>query len=490
MLEKADLARIVGTENVSDAIEDLCEYAADESFVQPITPRCIVRPKDAAEVQAIVRWANGSATPLVPVSSGGPHFRGDTVPSVDGAVVVDLRRMNRIIRIDPEHRVAMIEPGVTFGQLVPAARKAGLRLNLPLLPRPTKSVIGSLLEREPVIMPKYHWDISDPMACTEVIYGNGDLFRTGSAAGPGSLEEQWASGAAQNEAAGPMQAGFLRLMQGGQGTMGIVTWATMRCEHLPAIEEPYLVGSDSLERLLEFAHWLIRNRLADDCLLLNDTNLARMMAADRSAQYERLRSELPDWILYYTISGVRYFPEERVNYATRDVAALAQSAQVEPVRSLGGVSAFALMQLLHEPPTDGVPWKLRDGDACDDIFFITVHERLKELIDTMKTVALESSQDLDDMGVYLQPAVQGVNYHCEFNLYFDRESAPEVERMQALDEAAAAALSARGAFFSRPYASRAELAYGRDAETTIALRKVKGIFDPNNVMNPGKLCFV
>jgi hypothetical protein len=42
-------------------------------------------------------------------------------------------------------------------------------------------------------MPKYHWDIGDPLACVEVIFGTGDMFRTGAAAGPGSLEEQWAA---------------------------------------------------------------------------------------------------------------------------------------------------------------------------------------------------------------------------------------------------------------------------------------------------------
>jgi FAD/FMN-containing dehydrogenase len=46
-----------------------------------------------------------------------------------------------------------------------------------------------------------------------------------------------------------------------------------------------------------------------------------------------------------------------------------------------------------------------------------------------------------------------------------------------------------GAFFSRPYGAWADLAYGRDAATTAALRKLKAIFDPANVMNPGKLCF-
>ncbi|MGI5939251.1 MAG: FAD-binding oxidoreductase [Thermoleophilia bacterium] len=488
MLEKQALADIVGAENVSDDPDILSGYAADESFVHPITPRCVVRPKDTEEVQQIINWANTSATPLIPVSSGPPHYRGDTVPSVGGAVIVDMRRLNKIVRLDLEHRIVMVEPGVTFGELIPAARDAGLRLNLPLLPRPTKSVVGSTLEREPVIMPKYHWDISDPLACTQVVYGTGDTFKTGSAAGPGTLDEQWAIGAAQNEAAGPIQADFLRLIQGSQGTMGIVTWATVRCEHLPTIEEPYLVGSDKLHNLLEFTHWLIRNRWADDCLLLNDTNLARIMARDWPADYERLKSELPRWILFYTISGTNYFPEEKIAYLQKDIATVAQSIRVNPLRSVGTVSAFELMKTLHEPSTDSY-WKSKGGSSSTDIFFITIYEKLNELICVMEETAVKHDQKVSDIGIYLQPLVQGVNYHCEFNIFFDKTDAKETAQVAALSEAAVHTLSARGAFFSRPYGPWADTAYRRDAATTIALRKVKSIFDPNNVMNPGKLCF-
>jgi FAD/FMN-containing dehydrogenase len=488
MLEKEQLIAIVGPENAADSPDVLAAYAADESFVHPITPRCVVRPGDAKELRQVVLWANESKTPLVPVSSAGPHFRGDTVPSVGGAVIVDLRRMNKIVRLDLEHRIALVEPGVTFGELIPAVREAGLRLNLPLLPRATKSVLASMLEREPVIMPRYHWDISDPLACTEVIYGTGDVLKTGSAAGPGTLEEQWAAGAAQNEQAGPIQADFLRLIQGAQGTMGIVTWATARCEHLASIEEPYLVGSDELTDLLEFAHWLIRNRWADDCLILNDANLARIMAKDWADDYARIKASLPAWILYYTISGVRYFPEEKVSYLQKDVMGLAQSLKVNPARSAGQVSAFELMRLLHEPLA-AEHWKARGGASCADVFFISIQEKLEELIDVMKTTTMNAEYPVADMGVYLQPVVQAVNYHCEFNLFFDRNAPAEARRVETLTETAADALANRGAFFSRPYGPWADMAYRRDAATTIALRKVKQVFDPNNVMNPGKLCF-
>jgi FAD/FMN-containing dehydrogenase len=488
MSDKDELASIVGAENVSDSPGELEEYAADESVDTQVAPGCVVKPKDAAEVQKLVTWANASGTPLVPLSSGAPHLRGDSAPSVAGAVIVDLRRMNRVMRVDPEHRIAMVEPGVTFKELGPAARKSGLRLNLPLLPRPGKSVVASVLEREPVIMPKYHWDISDPLACTEVVYGSGDLFKTGSAAGPGTLEEQWEAGAAQNEAAGPIQADFARLIQGAQGTMGIVTWATVRCEHLPDIEEPYLAGSDDVAGLLRFARGLIRNRWADDCVLLNDVNLARIMAEAQGGEHEELKAGLPRWSLFYSISGVRYFPEEKIRYLQTDIAELAKSLGVEPLRGLGDVSAFDLMDVLHEPPADG-HWKSARGSACKDIFFVSMSDHLEELTGTMMAAAAESGYPVSDVGVYLQPMVQAVNYHCEFNLFFNRDDAGRKAQAGELFEAASKLLADRGGFFSRPYGPWAEMAYGRDPATVAALRKVKKIFDPNNVMNPGKLCF-
>jgi FAD/FMN-containing dehydrogenase len=238
-----ELEKILGSENVLNNTEVLEEYSGDLSFAPRVRPRCIVRPGNADEVQKLIKWANEASAHLIPVSSGAPHFRGDTVPGVVGSIIVDLSRMKNIIRVDQRNRVAMIEPGVTFGELIPELEKAGLRLNLPLLPRGSKSVIGSMLEREPVIMPLYQWDALDPLTCIEVIFGTGDLFRTGSAAGPGSLEEQWAAKQAQVNPMGPGQTDFARVVQGAQGTMGIVTWSTVRCELVPTLQRPFLVGS-------------------------------------------------------------------------------------------------------------------------------------------------------------------------------------------------------------------------------------------------------
>ena len=141
----------------------------------------------------IVLWANETQTPLVPVSSGAPHYRGATYPAVPEAVLVDLSGMKQILRIDRRNRLALIEPGVTYTELRPALQAEGLRMIAPLLPRLNKSVIASLLEREPAMSPRYQWNWAEPLRSLEIIWGNGDKFYSGSEILRGRKGTSWQS---------------------------------------------------------------------------------------------------------------------------------------------------------------------------------------------------------------------------------------------------------------------------------------------------------
>ena len=489
MVMQKTLVEIVGAGNVSCEQSALDQYSHDFSFVKQIVPQCVVKPRNLEDVQKIVKHARETFTPLVPVSSGSPHFHGDTVPSIGSAIVVDLSGMKTIIHVDRLNRSVMFEPGVTFGELIPAVAKEGMRLNMPLLPRKSKSVVGSLLEREPVLMPAYHWDISDPLNCVEVVFGTGDVFRTGASAGPGTIQEQWAAGGAQVEAAGPTQFSVHRLVQGAQGTMGIVTWASARCELLPQLEEPFLVGSTQLEKILDMVHWLQRLRLVNECLVLNSSDLAAIMSRKWPDDYNSIKAKLPPWVLFFNIVGYKYLPAERVRFQVKDMMDIARKVGLEPVPALGDITAADVLQVLQRP-SDEPYWKLRYKGASEDIFFVTINDKIPGLIDDMYALANEVGYPVSDIGIYLQPIVQGVNCHCEFTLFYDPENKDEVRKVRQMASASSLEkLMNDGAFFSRPCGETADTVFGRSASTVTSLKRIKSIFDPDNIMNPGKLCF-
>jgi hypothetical protein len=336
-------------------------------------------------------------------------------------------------------------------------------------------------------MPLYQWDAIDPLTCIEVIFGTGDLFRTGSAAGPGTLEEQWNAKQAQVNPMGPGQTDFARVVQGAQGTMGIVTWATVRCELIPSLQKPYLIGAPKLEKLSDFIYRLMWLKIADECLLLNSSSLAAILAKN-PAEYNSLRGSLPAWLLFFCLAGYEYFPEERIQYQEKEMVEAAQKLGIEPTSAISGLSAYELLRMLARPSEEPY-WKLRYKGACQDIFFLTTLDRVPKFVNVMYGIAEQNGYPTSDIGIYVQPMVQGTSCHCEFNLFYDPNNKKEAARIQELYTQAGEALMNAGAFFSRPYGALADLAYRRDGETTAALKKVKQIFDPNNIMNSGKLCF-
>ena len=107
MVEKK-LEDILNTSTVIDDADVLAEYSGDLSFTPRVEPKLILKPRNAEEVQKVVQWANDELAPLVPVSSGPPHIRGDTIPSVVDSLIVDLSEMTNVIRVDRRNRVAMI----------------------------------------------------------------------------------------------------------------------------------------------------------------------------------------------------------------------------------------------------------------------------------------------------------------------------------------------------------------------------------------------
>lgn len=485
--KKAQLVEIVGKAGVLDEPDFNEPPSLDHYLIPPLKACFLVKPKDTAEVQKIVLWANQTLTPLVPVSSGGPHFRGDTLPTASEAVIVDLSEMKRIQKIDRRNRLALIEPGVTYSQLQLELQQEGLRLVMPLLPRSNKSVIASLLEREPVMSPRYQWNLLEPLRSLEIVWGNGDRLWSGGGAFRGEKEEDWQQGRVPLQGPGPGQLDFYKFVSAAQGSMGIVTWASVKCEVLSEFRKLFFIPAEKLAEVIDFTYKLLKFRFGDELFIVNSTCLAYLLA-HQPDEIEALKDTLPAWTVVVGISGGHILPREKVAAQENDIRDIAQQFGLKLAPAIPGCRGEQLLELISQP-SQGPHWKQRYKGASQEIFFLTPLNKTPDHVITMETGANEYHYPAPDIGLYIQPVHQGVGCHCEFILPFNPMNPAEKLRLQTLFCETSQRLFRQGAFFSRPYGIWAEMVYNADARTMMVTQKVKGIFDPHNVMNPGKLCF-
>lgn len=396
--------------------------------------------------------AAASATPVGVRSSSGPARLGRG-RAPHGGILADLSAMKRILAISRRDRVAIVEAGVTYAELAPLLAEEGLRLPHPLLPPPGKSVTAAVIDREPSLIPKYHWDMTDPLLCAELCFGTGETFRTGGAAGPGeTLEDQWAAGMAQKNPLGPAQTDLIKVVQGSQATMGVATWVSLRCEVAPEIRSTHVVGSDGLAPLAAFVREATRRRLGDEFVLLD---------AAAAAQLAPTLAAGGAWTCVYSVGSLPYLPSESVEYQLGDLAGVAARVGVGPVDA--------------------------DPAACEQLFGPVGAEpagperRVHFLADLGRAAALASVVTMEWAGaaVWVQPLNQGRTAHVEV-------WAPGAADADA-DLDLGRRLVAAGAFLHRPHGPFAVAAYEACPDTVAALQKVKALLDPAGILNPGAL---
>jgi FAD/FMN-containing dehydrogenase len=477
---RAALAAIVGESEVID-------HGPSVPGATPRRPWLTVRPADTDQVQRIVRLANDTLTPLVPVSSAAPHRRGGSAPSVDGVVEVDLRRMNRIPRLDRRNRIALIEPGVTYEQLVPALAAQGMRIAMPLVPKPGKSVIASLLEREPLVAPRFAWSAMEPLRTLEVIWGNGEKLYTGNGHLRGEKDADWEAGLVPLVAGGPGQLDFFRLIAGAQGAMGIATWASVKCEPISDASSLLLISADALEDLIACTYELVRIRFGDELFVMNADAMALLVEAQPTARAE-LAAAMPAWMLVVGIGGGSIAGTLKLAGREADVREIAARHGLPVHDQLPGIAGRELLARL-QAPSPAPYWRDRPETGSEEVFFLTTLDRAPEFVATVASLAAALPDPVAGVGVYLQPIHQGAGLHCELILPFDKRRSGAKAAARDLKRSASRAVFERGAYFSRPYGEWAAMAFGADPATAALTRTVKGVFDPRNVMNPGTLCF-
>ncbi len=145
-----------------------------------------VAPDGVEQVQQVVRIANRYKIPIYPVSTGKNLGYGGSAPVLSGSVVLDLKRMNRILEVNERNAYALVEPGVSYFDLYRYIQEKGLKLWVDVPDPGWGSPVGNALDRGGgYLMPQYrnHFDSHCGM---EVVLANGEIMRTGMGALPGS----------------------------------------------------------------------------------------------------------------------------------------------------------------------------------------------------------------------------------------------------------------------------------------------------------------
>lgn len=488
-IQKTDLEKIVGTENVVDSKESLIRYSSDQSLVPPRMPDFAVFVQETSQIQEIVKLANESSTPVIPYSSG-KNLHGATIPD-QGGIIIDMSRMKKITGLDKDNWYVQIEPGVTFNELQNYLKQEGFRAMIPFGVPADRSALTSYLERDPVMAAPNFETGNTIIMDTEVVLATGDIFKTGN----------WASGGDPGSPAGPIRNRIYRMFTAAQGTMGIMTKMIVQVERIQKKRKLFFIPFKNLTDAIEPLRRIQRKEIGNECLLLNKFNLAALLT-DTWAIPENLPTEpvpapefidlqkaLPPWVMMICINGHPRRPDEKIAYESEALKAICDDLNIELLESLPNIPGAENVMMAEINAPFKILKKFNYRGSVQSLCFKAPLNKITLLEQKMNALSLNHGYAASDIGIYLLPMERARAIHCEFDLHCNLNDADEKEKIKALWLKASAELINSGAYFDRPYGPWADMMYSRAANYTTLLKKLKKETDPNNILNPGKLCF-
>jgi len=180
----------VGKEWVFTSDQDVALYRDPYSpflgEADELVASAAVAPDSVEQVQRIVRTANKYRIPIYPVSTGKNLGYGGAAPVYSGSVVLDLKRMNRILEVNEENAYALVEPGVSYFDLYRHIQEKGLKLWVDVPDPGWGSPLGNSLDRGGGYLMAHLRNHFDSHCGMEVVLANGEIVRTGMGAMPGA----------------------------------------------------------------------------------------------------------------------------------------------------------------------------------------------------------------------------------------------------------------------------------------------------------------
>jgi glycolate oxidase len=448
------LSDVVGVGNVAvgDAIPD--DYDHDEALTAtPTRPLALVRPSATKEVAAVLKLADELRVPVTARGSG-TGLSGAAISSPDG-ILMSFERMNRILEIDTDNHVAVVQPGVTLEELNRAVGEHGLVY--PVFPGESSASLGGNVATNAGGMRAIKYGVTrHHVLGLEAVLANGDVIRTG-----GKFVKT--------------STGYdlTQLIIGSEGTLALVTEATLklhpRLEHSATVLAPFT----TLDAVTVAVPRIIGRGIAP--LILEYIDMITMTAITGAVGLDLgIPPSVRDSALAYLVIVLESTHAERLD---DDVEALG-----ELLVELGAMEVYVLpphaaAQLISA--REKAFFVARAAGANDIVDVVMPRAAIAGYLDSVATIA-------QDHGSF----VTGCGHVGDGNVHLSVFQPDPERRAEVLRAMFRAGIDMGGAISGEHGIGTEKKRYFQELEDPVKLdlmRRIKQAFDPNGILGPGKI---
>jgi glycolate oxidase len=446
------LVDVVGEDYVSNRPEELYVYSRDPGAQKPRKADYVVMPRTVREVRRIVILANKEKIAITPMG-GGLTLSALTVP-IKGGIVLDMKRMDRIIQVNETSRYAIVEAGVTQATL-----RAYLEKNYPYLQHstpespPTATIVGNvLIHGHGHLTPRYGVN-SQMVNGMEVVLPTGEVCKLGSC----SVSPFWFS-------RDPLPD-LMGLFLGWFGTTGIVTKLSIQLFPKPRFRDLLIFSSDNIELIPKLVFELSQINLLENCFIVSQ--------------------ERPEWaqsIFYVLVISGQSEEEFEVKKGLHQKIFRKYESEVKLVDDEPALTPLRT-RFLGVPPFAATAADFRKGGGFEYTGAILPIETLPDAWRKGLEIAHRYGM-MYQLGLQLLP--NGHSIMLAFSYSFNRADEGEAEQARkALNDTNRLTLDLGGVVWKAELPAQKLILEKMDPNTRELIGRMKKTLDPNGIMNPG-----
>jgi len=446
----SSLVDIVGTERVSNNAEELFIYSRDSGAQIPRSADYVVMPKTAEEVQGIIKLANKEKTPVTPLG-GGFTLSALVVPN-KGGIVMDMKRMDKILEVNETNRYVLIEAGVSQAELRAYLEKHHPKFqhSTPEAPPTVTVTANALIQGHGHISPRYGVN-SDMISGMEVVLPTGEICKIGSS----SVSPSWFTKGPLPDLSG--------LFVGWYGTTGVVTKLSIKIYPKPKYREVMAFSGDDVDLITDVIADVTYLDLLEDFFLINQ--------------------EKPDWMnhIFYIVI-VSGHTQEELELKKNAYKNLFKGYKREKISFVEELHPALKKRFLDVPPLAALAADFRKGGGFEYTGSILPIDKVPEAWRR----GIEIAHKHGMLCSYVHQVLMGNSIMFGFNYSFNRADKEDIEKTrQAIKESNAVTFELGGMVWKGEREAQQATMKKMDQNTAKLIKTIKSVLDPNGIMNPG-----